>query len=126
MGDFDLKMRELEERIGDGTLTGRVSFSPQKIAVPQHRGYWVTGPNAGVHIRHYTTPGTGTEYLSGPLLENGERYFRDIGRELFTIGPRAAMQRSVDDLREKALRRVPRELSPAGEAFRHPVTAEVK
>lgn len=125
MGDFDRKMRELEEQIGDGRIVGRVSFTPQKIAVPQHRGFWASGPNAGVRIRNYTTPGTGTEYVTGPLLENGERYFHEIARELLAVGARLPLQRAVDDLRLRALERVPRKTSPAGSAFRHPVQAEV-
>jgi hypothetical protein len=119
-------MRELEELVGDGKVVGRVTFKPQKIAVPQHRGTWMTGPLAGVRIQHWTTPGTGPEFLSGPLLERGEGYIREVARELLTLGPIIPMQRAMDDLRAEALRRVPRKTTvEPGEAFHHPVTAEV-
>lgn len=125
-GDFTERIRELEQRVGDGRLTGRVSFAPQKIAVPQHRGTWMTGPLAGVRISHWTTPGTGPEFLSGPLLERGEGYIRDIARELLTLGPLIPMERAMNDLRSEALRRVPRKTTvELGEAFHHPVTVEV-
>lgn len=34
-----------------------------KYAAVQERGYWISGPNAGKHIKHYTTPDTGPNYL---------------------------------------------------------------
>lgn len=123
---FDERMRELEGRVGSGRITGRVAFTPEKIAVPQERGTWFTGPNAGVQIRNYTTPGTGSGYLIDPLIERGEGYFRSIAREILTLGARVPMERAVNDLRAEALRRVPRKttLEP-GEAFHREVSADV-
>lgn len=126
MGSFDRNMAELAEKVGEGRITGRVSFTPGKIAGPQHLGGWETGPLAGVRIEHYTTPGTGSGYLVDPLLENVENYFREIAREILTTGPRIPMERAMNDLRAEALRRVPRKTTvELGEAFHHPVTAEV-
>lgn len=119
MATFDERMAELEQRVGGGRLVGRVSFAPAKIAVPQHRGTWFSGPNAGVMIRHWTTPGTGPGYLTDPLLENVERYLRDIAREFLTVGPRAPLERSMEDLLAHAERRIPRKtgvLAESGDA----------
>jgi hypothetical protein len=123
MGDFDAKMAELAEKVGDGRIVGRVTFSPEKIAVPMHEAGWATGPLAASHPRgsglDYTTPGTGADYLQGPLLQNGERYFHDIAREILTTGPRIPMERAVDSLLHEALTRVPRrtgQLAESGEA----------
>jgi hypothetical protein len=69
MGDFDRKMAELAERVGDGRIVGRVSFSPEKIAVPMHEAGWATGPlraTPGAPILNYTTPGTGAGLPRGP------------------------------------------------------------
>lgn len=119
MGSFDRNMAELAEKVGDGKITGRVSFSPDKIAVPQHEGTWKTGPLAGVQIRHWTTPGTGPGYLLDPLLESVESYFREIARDVLTTGPRFPIERAMDDLLSKAQRRIPKktgELASSGRA----------
>ena len=112
MGDFDRKTAELEQRVGSGRIVGRVSFSPQKIAVPMHEAGWASGPLAAAHPRgsglDYTTPGTGSGYLVDPLLENGERYFHEIAREILTTGPRIPMERAAHDLLLKARERVPK------------------
>jgi hypothetical protein len=122
---FAEKTRELEERVGDGRIVGRVSFSPQKIAVPQHRGTWMSGPLAGVVIKHWTTPGTGPGYLVDPLLENGERYFAEIAREVLMAGARAPMLRAVNDLLDEAQRRVPRKTGKLAETGDASVSEEL-
>lgn len=113
---FAERTRELEERVGDGRIVGRVSFAPGRIAGPQHLGGWITGPLAGVRIKHWTTPGTGPGYLVDPLLENGERYFAEIAREVLMAGARAPMLRAVNDLLDKAQRRVPRKTGKLAES----------
>lgn len=114
MGSFQEGIMRLEEKIGDGKLVGRVTFSPDKIAVPQHEGTWRTGPLAGVRIEHWTTPGTGPDYLSGPLLENGERYFATIAKHVLDAGPHVGMQEAADELLADALARIPKRRGLAG------------
>lgn len=118
MTSFAEGTRRLQEKVGEGKIVGRVSFSPDKIAVPQHRGTWASGPLAGVKIEHWTTPGTGPDYLSGPLLENGERYFATIARHVLDSGPRVGMEEAARELLADAQRRIPRktgELAESGE-----------
>ncbi len=43
-------------------------------AAPMERGFWETGPLAGVHIRHYTEPGAGAGFLRDKLDVHGRRY----------------------------------------------------
>jgi hypothetical protein len=119
MGGFAEGTRRLQEKVGDGKIIGRVSFSPDKIAVPQERGTWFSGPNAGVLIRNYTTPGTGAHYMENSLLENAERYFAEIARDVIEQGARAPMERVTHDLLGEAQRRIPRKtghLAESGEA----------
>lgn len=58
-----------------------VSFNTP-YAAAQHEGGWVTGPNAGVRIKNYTTPGTGPKYLESPLKAMLPRYRDVIGKSV--------------------------------------------
>lgn len=119
---FSEGLDELERRVGHGELTARVSFSPDTIAVPQSEGTWRTGPNAGVIIKNYTTPGTGPHYLDGPLLENHDRYFAQIAAELLDIGPQHGMIEAADDLLGEAQQRIPRKTGALADSGRSEVS----
>jgi len=108
VGTFDEGMRELGERVGHGSLVGRVSY-PGPYAASQEAGFWVTGPLAGVHIRKYTTPGTGPHFLSQPLMEHATEYMQRLAdRALRPDGLREAMVENVEDLADVSSRRAPR------------------
>ncbi len=52
MASFDQGSRDLAARVGKGTLTALVRF-PGPSSAALERGYWVSGPNAGVQIHNY-------------------------------------------------------------------------
>lgn len=108
MGTFSDGLRELEERIGHGDLTGRVSFTGA-AAVPLHE-FPRRGPPTweGKTELDYTAPGTGPGYLRDPLLERSARYMQAIADDLLEAGPRGAMEDAMDDLKAEAVRRVPK------------------
>ncbi len=108
MGTFSEGCRELEERVGHGDLEGRVSFSGAP-AVPQHE-FPARGPATweGKVELDYTAPATGPGYLRDPLMERFPRYYQAIADDLLQAGARRAMERSMDDLKDEAVRRVPK------------------
>jgi hypothetical protein len=107
-GSFAERTRELEARVGDGPVRVRVGFSPGRIAGPQHLGGWITGPLAGVRIKNYTTPGTGPRYLEDVLLENFERWYREVAMLVVERGGRDAMEFVGHDFLRLSQRRIPR------------------
>lgn len=110
VGDFAQRTRELEARVGHGKLEGKVAFD-QIYAAPQEVGYWVTGPNAGIHIEHYTTPGTGAHYLGGPLLEGAPMAMRTLADgALEPDGLNRGMTHNVERLADDSSHRAPREV----------------
>lgn len=122
-GDFAAKMEALEARIGDGDLVGSVTFSGA-AAAPQHEHVSrFSPPSWAKHpVLTYTTPGTGVKYLSGPLLENYPRYLEDIARRMLRHprGPVGPMVDAMNDLRDKAARKAPKEHGDlAGSAEAH-------
>jgi hypothetical protein len=109
-GTFIERIRELEDQVGEGLLTGRVSYGPEKIAVPQHEGTWMSGPNAGAIIRHWTTGGTGPKYLEGPLLASHPAYLQALASRALDVGGLvSAMSLSMEALQGESGRRIPRE-----------------
>jgi hypothetical protein len=109
MGTFGKRTRILGERVGHGPLVGNVSYGPDEIAVPQHEGTWASGPNAGVPIRRWTTPGTGPKYLEGPLLEEHPTYLGEIAATTLRTGPQEGMVEAAGDLGDASQRRIPKE-----------------
>lgn len=67
---FEQGSRELAAKIGHGTLTAFVRF-PGPSSAALERGYWVSGPNAGVAITHYH--GGGPHFLAHALDRGGLR-----------------------------------------------------
>lgn len=63
---FSEGIDELKEIIGDGVLKATNTVN-QVYAAPQSRGFWETGPLAGVHIRNH--PGGGIEDFLGSQIQ---------------------------------------------------------
>lgn len=121
MGTFQVRIRELEDRVGDGDLTGSVVFD-QVYAASQEVGYWKTGPNAGVIIRNHPRGG-GAHYLSDPLIENSERYMRNLaGRAYEEGGLSGAMADNMEDLSREAGNRAPKETDALSQSGHPTVT----
>lgn len=110
MGTFAERTRELEDRVGDGVLEGRVSYGPEKIAVPQHEGTWASGPNAGAIIKRWTTPGTGPKYLETPLLAGQAGFLQTLATlALEPGGLMAGMVSDMELLGTAANQRIPKD-----------------
>jgi hypothetical protein len=70
MRSFADGSRELERQVGHGTLSA-AAFFPGPSSGALERGYWVSGPNAGVRIRNYH--GGDKHFLSRALEGGGLR-----------------------------------------------------
>lgn len=125
MSKFGDSLRALSEQVGERELTGTVTFSGPH-AVPQHEFSSRFNPPswAGKTALQYTTGGTGPRYLSGPLMTDHPRYLQQIADDLYREGrgPRRAMRDAMDDLKDAAQRRVPRETGDLAESARVHVT----
>lgn len=54
-------------------LNGSIQWR-KVYAQAQERGYWVTGPLAGVKIKNYTTPGTGPHFAENAIRKVAKNY----------------------------------------------------
>lgn len=54
---------------------------PEGYLLVQHAGFWIDfqGYLGYKKIENYTTPNTGSHFLSGPFAENRDRYVDEIG-----------------------------------------------
>jgi hypothetical protein len=126
MSKFGDSLQVLSEQVGHGKLTGSVTFSG--VYARAHHEYPRGGPpswrrkqRAGMPLI-YTTAGTGPHYLSGPLLERHPRYLQQIANGLYLEGPRRSMGDAMDDLKDAAQRKVPRETGDLAQSARVHVT----
>lgn len=105
MGDFAVRMAELSERVGHGTLTGKVTVD-QVYAKPIHDGFWETGPLAGVTNQ---PRGDGEQFfLQRPLFEHYEQYLQRLADgTLEQGGLERTMTENVEDLAEEVATRAP-------------------
>jgi len=98
MGTFAARMEKLAEMVGDGDLVGKLVVD-QRYAAPHERGFWVSGPNAGVQIRNHPQGGK-EHFLRDPLLERGPtEYTQRLARmALQEHGLLRAMAENMEDL----------------------------
>lgn len=75
-GSFGEQLDRLAEQVGHGTLEGSLVVD-QVYAAPQERGFWETGPNAGVLIRNHPIGGQ-EHFLSEPVDVNRDDYTRKL------------------------------------------------
>lgn len=106
-GTFAARSRELGDMIGEGSLTGSAEVN-QVYALPQHSGFWRTGPLAGVQIRNHPRGGK-SHFLSDPLMANAQRYLRNLADG--ALGGRLvqAMAENMEDLSDHVRDQAPRE-----------------
>lgn len=92
----DKRLKELAKQVGDGTLTGTVTFD-QPYAAKQHNDltYRHTRGQAG--------------YLSSALWENFRSYYRKLAREVLHGNLAQGMADCCDDLADAAADRAPRD-----------------
>lgn len=113
MSAFGDSLIALGERVGSGDLTGSVTFGPHPAAVPLHEHPSRFSPPswAGHPTLNYTKAGSTVRYLADPLLAEYPRYLQGIADGLYDEGPRRGMERAMDDLLDKAERRIPEDTS---------------
>jgi hypothetical protein len=92
---FDTGVSELQRLIGNGKLTGEVTFDTPYAAVQHER-------------MDFSHPGGGeAKYLETPLKQKHRQYLAAIAGDLLGIGPERAMRMAVEDLLGEAARRAP-------------------
>ena len=107
MADFFAETEKLAKQIGDGTLSGIFAVDGGARSVPLEVGYWRSGPNAGVRMKNFTTPGTGPNAVQNSLEATYERSLEDIAK---TTLPRSqeGMKRHTERMQEAFEMRAPR------------------
>ena len=96
MADFFTETERLAKKVGEGTLSSIFAVDGGERTVPLEVGYWKTGPNAGVQIRHWTTEGTGPHAAQNSLEQTYEIGLKDIAKTALIEGPAAGMERHVE------------------------------
>lgn len=86
MGDFSERMRELQERIGEGILRGEVEVN-QHYALEQHENMNYEHPRGG-----------GPKYLSEPLMNKAEAYLGELADNVLEGNLASAMALNMEHL----------------------------
>ena len=97
MGDFESKMRQIAERVGHGSLRGRVVFN-QVYAQNQHES---------LHFKH--PAGGEAKYLYNALMSNYRSGLRDIARTALSGGIVGGMISATESIAKDAAQRAPME-----------------
>lgn len=108
VNDFLRKTKELEKLVGDGNLVGTFAVNGGARTIPLEVGYWKTGPLAGVHMEHFTTPGTGPHAVQNSLEATYRLSLEDIARTTLVQGPQEGMKRHVERMDAEFKKRAPR------------------
>lgn len=96
-GDFEARMDELLDMVGDGDLEGSVVVD-QVYAKYQHERMDLRHPNGGQ-----------AKYLGGPLLENYRAYFERLAQNVLHGSLNGAMERNVEELSKEVFDKAPRD-----------------
>lgn len=97
---FFTRVEELEEKVGDGNLTGKVEVN-QHYALDQHENYSYEHPRGG-----------GPKYLAGPLMASYHKYIQWLRFALLRESLVEAMALSMEDLSEQLDPAAPIDESP--------------
>lgn len=108
MADFFSRTEELAHLVGDGNLSGIFAVDGGERTVPLEVGYWKSGPNAGVRMRDFTTPGTGPHAAQNSLEATYHTSLEDIAKTTLKTGPQGGMERHVEDMQREFEGRAPR------------------
>lgn len=98
-GSFDDRIRELADRVGSGTLTGRVEVNQVYAAVQEF-------------TESYSHPSGGqAHYLESSLFDRSDSTWQNIADDLLERGPTDAMTDGVEAVSALVARRAPVDLS---------------
>ena len=95
MGDFDARMGELSERIGDTAVTASVEVD-QVYARYQHEGLDFRHPRGGQ-----------AKYLEQPFYTEHAGYLRDVAARVLEVGPVQPMADAMEDLSGQVMDHAP-------------------
>lgn len=88
-GDFFERIDELREKVGHGTLSGKVEVD-QVYAHYQHEDLTLNHPRGGQG-----------KYLEGPLLAGSEDWMRTVAKQVLEEGPADGMKEVVERVSDK-------------------------
>lgn len=108
MADFFTRIGELEQMVGSGSLQGIFGVDGGARTVPLEVGGWKTGPNAGVQMHNFTSPGTGPHAAQNSFEATWEASLEDIAKTTLESGPQEAMERHVERVNESFKKLAPR------------------
>lgn len=86
---FD-RIDELAAIVGQGDLETKVEFD-QVYAAPQERGFWETGPNAGVQIRNHPGGG-GSHFLRDAVIAPADAHMQTLADHLLSDPVQGAIE----------------------------------
>lgn len=94
-GSFFDRIDELDRAVGHGDLETRVEFN-QVYAAPQERGFWETGPNAGVQIRNHPRGG-GSHFLRNAIIGGADGLMEELARNAITPDGSDLVQAAINN-----------------------------
>lgn len=121
---FFERIDHLSSEVGHGLLKGTVSVN-QVYSAPQERGFWETGPNAGVVIRNHPGGG-GIEFLRNSLYEPIDAHMGKLAEHAITEEGseiRKGMEDVVEDISRGVFERAPIEFGDL-KASGHPTVTD--
>jgi hypothetical protein len=106
-GDFLARTEALKKLVGDGDLSAIFGVDGGERTVPLEVGGWKTGPNAGVRMENFTTPGTGPHAAQQAFEANYEATLEDAAKTLLVTGPQEAFKRHLERVDAQFKKRAP-------------------
>ncbi len=101
MGDFSERVSELQARVGEGDLIGKLEVDTP-YAFNQHEKYWVNfmGRYGFNTINRYHNGG-GEKFVEGPLMANYTRYLEHLADEVLEGDLPEAMADNARDMNDE-------------------------
>lgn len=124
--DFLTRTEALAKMVGDGGLVAFFGVDGGERTVPLEVGGWKTGPNAGVKIENWTTPGTGPHAAQHAFEANYEATLQDVAKTVLITGPQEAFERHLERVQGAFVERAPMGPSDQRGSYRNSTARIVK